>query len=98
MESKTKPEPTPVAGTEKGPKRVLTDEEVIVTTAGLAFAATWTTASEESRLTLVVLPAGAGLGVATEPEGRSTATVPTDASVADRSDRAMTGISERETR
>src|SRR5439155_5466260 len=96
--SKMKPEPTPVAGTENGPKRLLTDDDVMVTTAGLALAATSTTAlSESTCTTLVVLADGEGFAAPVSP-GWSSAVVPTEAIVAERSETATTGRSGPERR
>ena len=90
LASNTKPEPTPVDGIESGPNpsRALPISTVIVTTAGLAFSATATTASSavmvERRVRRGRRPAlpAAVAGVEPAPVPSMTPTVTTEARVA----------------
>src|SRR5688572_32334192 len=101
--SKTKPDPTPVDGTENGPYPPWpAASTVIVTTAGLADSATATAASEAETLTGVVEalvlaaptgPVPAPRSVAPNP--LSSPMVPTDPTTAESMETARTPASHR---
>ena len=96
--SKTKPDPTPVDGTENGPYPASPAEStVIVTTLGLADSATATTASaDETPAGVVALVFVALAGpVPVAPRPVSSPTVPNEPTTADSMDTARTPASHR---
>jgi hypothetical protein len=97
LESKMNPDPTPVDGTENGLRVPPADWVVIVTTAGLTLAATCTIASllfswttvwpVEAWLAAVEAALGAGM------DGRTSATVASDATDAETTDAPIAAAS-----
>src|SRR6266508_6013891 len=97
------PEPTPVDGTENGLTAPPADWLVIVTTAGLTLAATWTMASELLTWATVWPAAPAGVWVlvavgAASAAGRTMATTASDDTDAEITDAPMTAGSRKRAR